>query len=182
MSPLEQSVLISGSIFAVVVASSYGRKQYRVEKLARPLVLSAVFGYAYIKGAPTGTVDLVVYAVALAIGVGFGLLSNAFTGVERDHVTGKVMTVAGAGFIATWLVAMGVRVAFIALAENNHTFQMHLGTFMASHSIPEAAIAPFFVIMALTTVLSRIGLVALRVDRLPAMTPAATPERPPVAA
>jgi hypothetical protein len=183
VSPLQESLLISGSIFLVVVASSLGRKEYRVNRFARPLVISAIFGYEYLKGAPTSTAALIAYAVALAIGLGFGLLSTAFTRIERDSVTGKIMTITGVGFIATWLVAMGMRVVFIALAEDNQAFRMHLGRFLYDHSLPEAAIAPFFVLMALTTVLSRIGFAALRAGRLPAA--AAAPvlaERPTIAA
>ena len=38
---------------------------------------------------------------------------------------------------------------------------------MFGHGIVQAVIAPFFVLMALAMVLSRIGLVAAKADRLP---------------
>jgi hypothetical protein len=167
VSALQQSLLISGSIFVVVMLSTYGRREYSTRQLARPLVLAAVFGYSYLKVAPTQGVDYVVYAVGIAVGVGFALMANVFTRVERDVLTGRVMTMTGAGFVATWLLAVGVRIVFIALSEHNHAFRSHLGDFMLRHDILESAIAPFFVLMALSTVLARIALVALRVDRLP---------------
>ena len=165
MSPLQQSILISGSIFALVMLTQYGRRAYNLHSLIRPLLMSAGFGYFYVKGAPTSTADIVVYAVGAGIGVALGVVSYLLTRVEREP-SGVVKTVTGYGFVGVWLLAVAVRITFIALAEHNATFRLHLGTFMAGHGIVEAAIAPFFVLMALAMVLSRVGLVAAKAEHL----------------
>jgi hypothetical protein len=168
VSPLQQSLLISGSIFAVVMITQYGRRAYTLHALIRPLLMCAGFGYFYVKGAPTSTADVVVYAVGAGIGVVFGVVSYLLTRVEREP-SGAVKTVTGYGFVGVWLLAVAVRITFIALSEHNATFRRHLGQFMVGHGIIEDAIAPFFVLMALAMVISRIALVAAKARRLPAV-------------
>jgi hypothetical protein len=167
MSPLQQSFLISGSIFAVVMATQYGRRDYSLKALARPLVMCAVIGYIYLQGAPTQTVDYVVYAVGALIGAFLGVVAYLNTRVEREP-SGQVKTICGLGFVAVWVAAVALRIAFIALSEHNQAFRAHLGRFMAAHQILESAIAPFFVLMALAMVAVRVGLLARRVSTLPA--------------
>ena len=120
MSPLQQSLLVSGSIFALVMLTQYGRRAYNLHSLIRPLLMCAGFGYYYVKGAPTASVDLVVYAVGAGIGVAFGVVSYLMTRVERES-SGAVKTVTGFGFVGVWLLAVAVRITFIALAEHDAT-------------------------------------------------------------
>ena len=166
MSPLQQALLVSGSIFAVVMATQLGRRGYAVRDLARPLAMCAGVGFFYLKDAPTAQVDYLVYGVGALIGVAFGVVATLSTGLERD-AAGRVWTRCGFGFVAIWLAAVVVRVVFIWSAEHDLTFRAHLGLFMYHHGIVEAAIAPFFVLMALAMVLSRVVLVAARVHALP---------------
>ncbi len=70
------------------------------------------------------------------------------------------------GFVAIWTAVVALRVAFIYLAEHNTWFRDHLGTFMLDHHIVQDAIAPFFVIMALAMVLTRVFLLLARVRLL----------------
>lgn len=172
MSPLQQSLVVSGSIFLVVMASQLGRREYAVKDLAKPLLMSAGFGWFYLKDAPMMHVDYVVYAVGALIGVVFGLVATTTTRLERD-AAGTVRTVCGLGFLSIWVAAVAVRVVFISLAEHDAGFRAHLGSFMMAHQILESAIPPFFVLMALAMVLTRIALVAVRVRSLPAAAAAA---------
>ena len=165
MSPLQQALLVSGSIFAVVMATQLGRRGYAVRDLARPLAMCAGVGWFYLKDAPTAGVDWLVYAIGALVGVGFGVVASLATGLERD-TAGRVWTRCGLGFVSIWVAAVVVRVVFIWSAEHDLTFRAHLGAFMYTHGIVEAAIAPFFVLMALAMVLARIALVATRVHTL----------------
>lgn len=167
MSDLMQAALIGGGIAATVFASQLGRRDITWHKVAFPLLSVAGFGWFYLKGAPSGSSELALYAAGLGLGLLFAAVATLTTGMHRDLTTGKVMTVCGVGFVATWLVALGARLAFIALAEHDATFRAHLGEFMMSHQLHQSAIAPFFVIWALTMVVARIAAVLVRARRVP---------------
>lgn len=166
MSDFVQALVISGSIFAVMMWTQLGRREYSAHKVLIPVVSVAVFGYAYLRHAPTATQDLRLYGVGIAIGLVFAVLATRSTAVERDITTGKVMTRTGAAFVATWLVAVAIRVGFVWSVENVDVVRNHVGTFMMGHQILETAIPPFFVLMALTTVIARVIAVRVRANRV----------------
>jgi len=166
MSDFMTALVISGSIFAVMMASQLGRREYTWHKVLTPVLSVAGFGYAYLRNIPTGGSSIWLYAVGIAIGAVFAVLATVSTGVERDSATGKLFTTTGAAFVATWLVAMALRVGFVWSVDNVGSFRNQVGTFMTGHQIAEASIAPFFVLMALTTVVGRVIAVQIRVSRL----------------
>ena len=177
MSDLQQALLISGGIFAVMVHSQYGTREFTRRKIAIPLLAIAGFGYGYLHAAPIAMPDLIVYAAGATIGVLFGIAAAACTAIRRDANTGRILTVSGIGFVATWFVAMAVRIGFIWGVENIDSFRNQFGAFMFEHSIDLSAIAPFFVVMALAMVVVRVGTVSVRAAALPAL-----PVRQPTAA
>lgn len=167
MTDLQQALTIGGGIFLVMMASQYGYRDYTWHKWAMPLISVAIFGFFYFKDAPTDSVDFVVYAVALALGLAFGWAATATTQVERNPAKGGLIyTRAGVGFAAVWLLALAARVVFIVLAEHNTAFRNALGTFMYNHQIVEETIPPFFCLWAVAMVASRVGLIALRAAAL----------------
>lgn len=173
MSDFVQALVISGSIFAVMMWTQLGRREYSAHKVLIPVVSVAVFGYAYLRHAPTANVDLRLYAVGIAIGLVFGVLATLATSIERDTTTGKLMTRTGVAFLVTWLVAVAIRAGFVWSVENVDTVHNHVGVFMMSHQILETAVAPFFVLMALTTVVARVVAVRVRANRVVPLAAAA---------
>ncbi len=162
MTDLQQALTIGGGIFIVMMASQYGYRDYTWHKWAMPLISVTIFGFLYLKDAPTDSVDFVVYAVALALGLAFGWAATATTKVEHNSAKGgAIYTRAGVGFAAVWLLALAARVVFIVLAEHNMAFRNALGSFMYNHQIVEETIPPFFCLWAVVTVASRVGLIAL---------------------
>lgn len=170
MSDLAQAALIGGGIFLVVMAGQFGRRDLSWQKIVYPLVSIAVFGYSYLKDAPTATAgEWELYGVALALGLCFAAVATLFTGMERDTTTGRVMTICGTGFVVTWAVALVARLIFIWSVNNVDAVHDQVGTFMLSHQIETRAIAPFFVIWALTMVVGRIVAIQVRAHKLAAM-------------
>lgn len=162
MSELAQAALISGGIFFVVTARGYGRRTFDRRTLVLPLVMVAIFGWTYLKNAPIDSVnDWAVYGVAVAIGILFGGMATLVTRIETDERTGTTMTVTGPAFVAVWLLAVLIRLAFVWAVTDNPSARMHFGEFMIRHHLEMATIAPFFLLWALTMVLSR--MVALKV-------------------
>ncbi|MEO5743900.1 MAG: hypothetical protein ABIQ53_04825 [Terracoccus sp.] len=163
MSDLAQAALISGGIFAVVMLTQFGRRANRTMSALRPIIMVVLVGYGYLAGAPTDATSVKVYLAAVGVGLIFAAGSVATTRVEVDRLSGKAYTVCGLGFVAVWLVAVAARLVFIWLVENNLWARNEFGTFMISHHVDFAVIAPFFVIWALTMVLARVVVVQLRI-------------------
>jgi hypothetical protein len=66
-------------------------------------------------------------------------------------------------------VALVARLAFIWAVDNVGAVREQVGTFMLSHQIETSAIAPFFVICALTMVVGRIVAIQIRARKLAAV-------------
>jgi hypothetical protein len=178
MTDMEQALTLSGAILGGVVLTQFGRRKYSWHKAATPFVAVALVAWSYLGHLPVAGVDWVVYGVGAAVGAVFGALTSRATGVERG-ADGVARTRCGVGFLLAWGGLFAARLVFVALADDNAWFRTQLGTFMAAHGIVADAVAPFFVVMALVTVVVRVGLVARKVHRLPriATRPAAVPQR-----
>lgn len=161
MSDFTESLIISGSIFAVMMLTQLGRRKYGSTRILVPIVTVAFFGWRYLRDIPSSWPNIAVYAVAVLIGAGFATLATTTTELEKDS-TGTIYTVTGKAFIATWLVAMTLRVGFIWTVDNVESFRDAFGEWMIENTISFDAIAPFFVLMALTMVIGRVGAVRYR--------------------
>lgn len=166
MSDFVTSLIISGSLLAVMVLSQFGRREYTWHKVLLPLASVGYFGYHYLHDMPTVGNAVWLYAAGVVIGAVFGVWATVTTGVEKDATTGKLYTRAGAGFVIALAVAVGVRVLFVYSVENVSGFRDQVVPFMINHQLVEGSIAPFFVLMALTTVLSRVAAIRIRMNRL----------------
>jgi hypothetical protein len=161
MSDLAQAALISGSIFILVTLRSYGHRTFDRRAVLFPLLMLAGFGYGYLKDMPfASSGDIAAYLVAVAIGLAFGAAAYAVTGMDRD-AKGRVFTIVGPGFVAIWGTATVARLAFVWAVSDWSWARMHFGEFMLGHNISLDAVAPFFLVWAMTMVVSRI--VALKI-------------------
>lgn len=162
MSDLQQTLLISGSIFAVMMATQYGRRDFSFRRWAYPLISCAGFAFFYLNSAPTAPVAFVVYLVGALIGAAAGVVAARATKVERA-ADGTVFTRCGKGFAATWLLMSMARIAFVIAVEHDESFRNTFGMFLFTHQIPVETIPPFFVLMALSMVVVRLAIVMVRV-------------------
>ncbi|RIJ71275.1 hypothetical protein D1871_14735 [Nakamurella silvestris] len=166
MSEFMTTLAISLSILAMMVLTQFGRREYTARAAVRPLVVVLVLGYIYLKDAPISGPEVLLYAAGIGIGLVFAVLATISTRLELDPESGRRYTLCGAGFVATWLVAVAVRIAFVWSVDNLEGFRNAVGTFMYQHQLAEGSIAPFFVLMALATVLGRTVAVRMRVNAL----------------
>lgn len=173
MSDFMQALLIGGGIFVAMLFTGLGRRALTTGAVVRPLVIVGIFAVTYLTSAPLSTGgEWGLYAAGVGLGLVFGGLAAYFTKVERDAETGKVMTVAGAGFATIWFIAMAARLVFVWAVTDIPAFRDQVGIFMMNHQIVASAIAPFFVIWALTMVVAKVASVQVRARRLPAASPA----------
>ena len=169
MSALAQAALISGGIFVVIMARGYGRRAFDRGAVLLPLLSIVGFGYAYLHNAPVGTHELAAYAVAVALGLAFGGAATLVTRMERGP-DGRAYTVTGPAFAGIWAAAVVLRLAFIWAVTNWAWAQDRFGEFMITHRISFDAIAPFFLLWALTMVVSRVVALKVREGALVAPT------------
>ena len=121
MSDLQQALLISGGIFAVMVHSQYGtrespgaRSRSRCSPSQSRLRLPA--------RRPIAMPDLFVYAAGASDDAcAVGIAAAACTAIRRNANTGRILTVSGIGFVATWFVAMAVRIASSGASRSTHS-------------------------------------------------------------
>lgn len=104
-----------------------------------------------------------MYAVAIALGLVFGGVATMGTRLTRDD-DGVGRTVTGPLFVGVWALAVVLRLAFVWSVRDWGWAQVHFGEFVLGQHVSLEAIAPFFVIWALTMVLAR--MVALKVRAL----------------
>jgi membrane protein CcdC involved in cytochrome C biogenesis len=168
MSELAQAALISGSIFLVVMLTQFGRRAYTKAALLRPLIMVGAFGVIYLKDAPlANAAEIWVYAAGLALGLVFGLSAAAVTALDRDPGTGKTYTTSRWGFLTIWGLAVLIRLAFVWAVTDVPWVGHQFGEFMISNQISAEAVAPFFVLWALTMVIARVIALQIRTRCLP---------------
>ncbi len=166
MSEFTQALVISGSIFAVMMVSQLGRREYSWHKVALPLLSVSAFGWAYLRHLPTAGNAIWLYLVGIVIGGVFAALTTMSTTIERDPSTTKLFTRTGASFVIAWLVAVLLRIGFVWGVDNVSSFRQHVGIFMMDHHLVQDSIAPFFVLMALSTVVGRVVALKIRAGRV----------------
>lgn len=152
MSELAQAALISGGIFVMVMASQFGRRRYSRTGVIRALATVAIVGYFYLKSMPFNTAsEWSAYAVALGLGLLCGAIATVATRLQVDS-EGAIFTICRTGFLAIWGAVVVGRLIFIWAVTDVSWAHEQFGMFLMSQRIEIAAIAPFFVIWALTMV------------------------------
>jgi hypothetical protein len=145
----------------VVLATQLGRHQLTLRRMILPLLIVAGIGYKYLQGIPTAGGDLDFEIICALAGVACGLLAAGMVRLDREALSGRIITVAGTGYAAVWLVVLGGRLAFGWGASN--IWQHQVMQFSMDHAITgSAAWTAAFVLMALAMVGTRTVTVGLR--------------------
>jgi DDE_Tnp_1-associated len=102
------------------------------------------------------------FEISLSIaGALCGVLAATLMTVERDEQTGQIVTQAGVAYATLWVVVFGGRLAFAWAASNLWSHQVM--QFSVQHAITgSVAWTAAFVLMALSMVVARTAVVALR--------------------
>jgi hypothetical protein len=165
---MEQAILAGSAILGYVLLTQYGRRGFSWRTWLPAAIGIPVAAAVYLSRAPTYRYDVYFYLAAAAVGCGFGVLSSATTGMERDRGTGRLYTRCGPAFAATWAIAMGTRVALIWVLQDAPWGRHTAAPFLADHQIGRSAIAAAFVLMAVIMYGLRFAVIALSARQLPA--------------
>lgn len=150
---------LNAGLLVFVLASNLGTRLLTVRRLAMPLVLVVVAGFAFLRDVPTLGNDPILELAGLGCGIALGLLAGGLVAVR--HRDGHLVTVAGTTYAALWTVVVGGRVLFAYGAD--HWFTAQIGRFSYEHQITGAnAWTAAFVLMALAMVTTRVVVTAVR--------------------
>jgi hypothetical protein len=165
--------LLSLGILAFVLKTGLGTRELDRRRFTLPLAVVAVAGSLFLRSVPATPADIGLIAVLGAAGVLLGLVAGALMKVRRTG-DGSLVTVAGTSYAAVWVAAVGGRLAFAYSAS--HWFAPQIASFSRAAGISgSAAYTAAFVTMALTIVLTRVAVTAVKAARLTADTPLTRP-------
>ena len=147
----------------LIVLRQMRAERFTIRFVLLPLGIVGFTAHKYLTALPTGGNDVTLIALCLAAGTALGLLGGLITRVfARD---GQTFVQAGPAAASLWVASMGARLGFIIWITHS-VGAAHLAHFSVAHSITGADVwQTALVVLALSEVLARIGLIALRAQR-----------------
>jgi hypothetical protein len=140
-------------------------RQLREERLtlrfvAIPLGIVAYVAHSYLHSLPTAGNDLALVALSLAVGTTLGVLGGLLTRVRGAD--GQAYIQAGPTAAALWIGSMTARLGFIIWITHS-AGEAALGRFSVTHHITGADVwQTALVLLALSEVVARVGLIVIR--------------------
>ncbi len=155
---------------ALIIATQVGSHRLTAHRLLLPLLAVGAVGYHYIQSIPTAGGDLDFDIILSVVGAIAGIAAASLMRVDRDGDTGRIVTRAGLAYASLWIIVFGGRLAFAWAATNSWRHQVM--QFSIQHAITSsAAWTAAFVLMALSMVVARTIVIAVRATRLDGARP-----------
>lgn len=155
------ALITSGSIFAYVMLMQLGRRRFRWHSWLPAAAAIPIVIVVFVRKSPTQAADLAVYGMAAIVGICLGMLAAGTTRVERDQ-RNRLITRCGAAFALVWFIALGARVGFVWALSDVPGAGRLFTTFLATHRLTLAVIAPAWILISVAMYLVRIASVPLR--------------------
>ena len=161
MSTLMDAEIVNAIVLAAVLEADLGshRKITRF-RIVRPILIAAAVVPLFLEKVATHGGGLTVELAGAAAGLVGGLIALCLVRVYRSKTTGKPVSAAGGGYALLWVAVIGARALFSYGA--NHWFENDLGRWLATNSIPSAAITDGLIFMAVAMLLTRTAGLVIR--------------------
>jgi hypothetical protein len=154
MSTLLDAEIVNALVLAAVLEADLGsHRKIGALRILRPLLLTAAIVPLFVYKLTTHGGGLTLELAGAAAGLIGGLMAIALMRVYRSDTTGKPVSSAKWGYALLWTGIIGARALFSYGA--NHWFGNQLGSWLAAHSIPSAAITDGLIFMAVIMVITR---------------------------
>lgn len=178
---MNDALIFSGFFLTLVLATQIGRRRHYAALAVMPFVSCVAIGTLVIgTGSHTYTVeDVVAGSVGAVAGIAIGIALKATMLVYRSPTNAKLYTRAGVTYLAIWLAVLLARIAFVWLMQNSPSFASQVGEFLATNDLNGDGIALFFLLMALSMVLTREVGVLIRAARIEHAGPSSAVAREP---
>jgi hypothetical protein len=155
--------LLNLGLLSYILLANLGTRRVTRIRLILPLLIVVAAAVGYLHALPTAGHDLTLEAAGVVAGLLLGMLAGFLVSVSR-RADGQLVSHAGAAYAVLWITVIGGRIAFAYGAT--HWFDRAIGHFSIGHQITGAdAWTAAFVIMALTMVLARVAITAIRASR-----------------
>jgi hypothetical protein len=170
MSVLIDAEIVNAVVLAAVLEADLGsHRTISRFRILRPLILAVAIVPFFLEKVATHGGGLGVELAGVAAGLVGGVLAVLLMRVYRSAKTGRPVSSAKWGYALLWIVVIGARAVFSYGAH--HWFSPQLGSWLATNSIPAAAITDGLIFMAVVMLLTRTAALAARARHLPALTP-----------
>ncbi len=155
--------ILNSALVLVVLVQMRERRLDRMMILL-PLALVGVAAAVYLHTIPTAGNDLALILGLTGVGAVMGAVAGVLTHV-RPGDGGAALVRAGYGAAVVWIVGVGARMGFAYAAD--HGAGASIASFSRAHQITGgAAWTAALVLMALATVIARVGVLYLRGRRV----------------
>jgi hypothetical protein len=173
MSMLIDAEIVNVIVLAAVLEADLGSHRMITKfRILRPILLAAAVVPLFLEKVTTHGGGLAVELAGAAAGLIGGLIALALVRVYRS-TTGQPVSSAGWGYALLWTGVIGARALFSYGAD--HWFGNQLGGWLATNSIPSAAITDGLIFMAVAMLLTRTAGLAIRARSLPGEKTTAVP-------
>jgi hypothetical protein len=171
-------VILQLVLLGVVLESDLGRKKVGLFRVLRPVVTVILIVPFFFTSLPTGRNDLLLQGAGVLAGALLGLFcmtpwfvrigwDPAFRGrrlFRRQPPRARVVTHAGFGYAAIWIVFTGARLWFAYGSQ--HEFPVQVGQFVASNHLSGDALTNAFIFLSIAMSLFRSVMLAGRAQRV----------------
>jgi hypothetical protein len=171
MSLTEALIINALVLFAVLEADLGPHRTVGAFRVLRPLLLAGAILPIFARNPATHGDGLTLEIAGVAIGVLGGLCASVLMRVYRSPQTDGPVSRAGWGYVALWVVVIGLRSAFSYGAQ--HWFRSDLGRWMETHHVTSDALVDALLLMAVAMTLTRTAFLTGRAVRVMRLSPVA---------
>lgn len=162
---MQSDLIVDAVLLAAVLEADLGRhRKIGRFRLLRPMALAVAIIPLYLTAVVTHGAGAALEVAATVAGIVLGLVAISLMTIYRSPSTGKPVSRAGFGYAALWIIVIGGRAAFSY--GSNHWFSAQLGHWMVTNQITSGAITDSLIFMAVTMLLTRTGVMAIRARHL----------------
>jgi hypothetical protein len=169
-SPIKGDIMTTGQlllnlgILAFVLRTGLGTRPLTRRRFTLPIAIVAAVGFTFLRTVPTSGNDVSLDVVLGLAGIALGVLAGSLMAVYRDRSDGSLVTRAGAAYAAVWTAVIAGRILFAY--GSNHWFAPQIVSFSRGHALTgSAAWTAAFVIMAVSMVVARVAVTAIKAER-----------------
>jgi hypothetical protein len=152
---MSSSVLILNlAVLFAVLEADLGRRKVGLFRILRPILTAGAIVPLFIDSPATHGNSLLLEVLLTAAGVVFGLVASVgLMSIHFDGAKNRIVSRAGFGYAAFWVVVIGARLLFTYGA--NHWFGSQLAHWMMTNSISLNGLTDGLIFMAVAMSLTR---------------------------
>ncbi|SDP03452.1 hypothetical protein SAMN04515671_2743 [Nakamurella panacisegetis] len=159
-------------VLILIVVRQMREEKFTARVVLLPAGIVAFVAHSYLHSFPTGGNDLLLIGLAAALGIALGLAGGLLTRVRSAD--GAAFIKAGPAAAGLWIASMTARLGFI-IWISHHSGAVSIADFSVAHHITSGETwQTALVLLALTEVVARIAVIAVRSVRAARLTAPAT--------